>query len=113
MYREITLKTVHGDDKIFKFLASGATAYRYEQLFHEDLMTKLQGMEKSTDYTVGDKLAFIMNAQANGKDMKKLNYDSFIEWLEQLESSEILAHMEEIVGLYLGTKITSSVPKKE
>ena len=113
MYKELTLKCANGEDRIFKFLACGSTAYRYQQLFHEDLMTKLSKMEQETDYTVGDKLAYIMNAQAEGKDMKTLNYDSFISWLDQIESSEILAHMEELVGLYVGSRLTTSLPKKE
>ena len=76
-------------------------------------MLKLTNLEKDADYTVGDKLAYIMNAHAEGKDMKTLNYDTFLEWLEQIESSEILMHMEEIVSLYLGSKLTHSVAKKE
>ena len=112
MYKEINLRCVDGQEKTFKFLACGSTAYRYEQLFHEDLMSKLQGMEANIDYSIADKLAYVMNAQAEGKNMKTLNHDSFIEWLDQLESSEILAHMEEIVGLYLGSRLTHSIPKK-
>ena len=113
MYKEITLKRVNGEERAFKFLASASTAYRYKQIFQEDLMSKMTNMEKELDYSLTDKLAYIMNAQAEGKDMKALNYDSFLEWLDKLESSEILLHAEEIMGLYLGSKLTSSVSKKE
>ena len=113
MYKEINLKMISGEEKPFKFLACGSTAYRYNQVFHEDLMAKLTKMEADADYSIADKLAYIMNSQAEGKDMKTLNNDSFFTWLDQLESSEILLHMEEIVGLYLGSKLTNSVPKKE
>ena len=113
MYREITLKLASGEDKAFKFLACGSTAYRYNQVFHEDLMVKLTKMEADADYSLADKLAYIMNAQAEGKDMKALNVDTFYAWLDHIESSELILHMEEIVGLYLGSKLTSSVPKKE
>ena len=112
MYKEITLKTTKGEDKVFPLLACGSTAYHYQQIFHEDLMTKLTKMEQDADYTIGDKLAYVMNAQATGKDMKTLNYDSFLSWLDQLESSEILSNLEEIIGLYLGSKLTNSIPKK-
>ncbi len=112
MYKEIKLKTANGTEKTFPFLACGSTAYRYNQVFNEDLMTKLTNAETDLDYSIGDKLAYIMNAQAEGKAMKTLNYDSFLDWLDQLDSAEIIMHIEEIVGLYLGSKITSSIPKK-
>ena len=113
MYREIKLKTIKGEERTVPFLASASTAYRYNQIFHEDLMSKLAKLETEADYSIADKLAFVMNAQAEGKDMKTLTYDAFLSWLDGLESSEILLHMEEIVGLYLGSKLTSSIPKKE
>ena len=113
MYKEIVLKRANGEERTYKFLACASTAYRYGQIFHEDLMTKLSNMEKEVDYTLADKLAYIMNAQAEGKAMKTLNYDSFIEWLDQLDSGELLANTEELITLYLGTKLTTSIPKKE
>lgn len=113
MYQEITLKNIKGEDQKFSFLASASTAYRYNQIFHEDLMSKLTKLETEADYSITDKLAYVMNAQADGKDMKLLNYDTFLDWLDQLESSEILLHVEELVGIYLGSKLTSSVAKKE
>ena len=113
MYKEITLKLTNGEERPFKFLASSSTAYRYKEVFQEDLMIKLTKLEQERDLTIGDKLAYIMNAQAEGKPMKKLNYDLFLDWLDQLESSELIIHMEEIINLYLGSRLTSSMPKKE
>lgn len=112
MYKEIKLKNTDGTEITYKFLASGTTAYRYMQVFHEDLMKIITNFDKEADYTLADKLAYIMNAQAEGKDMKILNYDSFLEWLDKIESSEIFSHMEELISLYIGTKITNSIPKK-
>ena len=112
MYKEITLKQADGAEVPYKFLASGTTAYRYMQVFREDLMKKITSFEKDNDYTIADKLAYIMNAQAEGKDMKTLNYDSFLEWLDKIESSEIFSHMEELISLYIGTKFTNSIAKK-
>ena len=37
MYKEIELETQEGK-KTFPFLATGTTAYRYKQCFHQDLM---------------------------------------------------------------------------
>ena len=82
MYQEISLRLNDGSEQKFPFLATGTTAYRYKQVFHQDLMILLNKMENSeddqTDMTVGDKLAFIMNAQAEKKDMNRLNVDAFL-----------------------------------
>lgn len=63
--------------------------------------------------TVGDKLAFIMNAQAEKRDMNKLNEDAFLEWADQFDGAELFLHMQEFVTLYLGSRRTTSKPKKE
>lgn len=115
MYKEIELDTQEGVKK-FSFLATGTTAYRYKQCFHQDLMIALNNMEDTSDeradMTVGDKLAFIMNAQAEKKDMNKLNVDSFLDWADQFDGAELFLHMRDFVSMYLSSRQTTSVPKK-
>lgn len=116
MYKEIELETQEGK-KTFPFLATGTTAYRYKQCFHQDLMIALNNMEDDTaddqaDMTVGDKLAFIMNAQAEKKDMNKLNVDAFLEWADQFDGAALFLHMKDFVSMYLGSRQTTSTPKK-
>ena len=120
MYQEISLRLVDGSEQKFPFLSTGTTAYRYKQVFHQDLMILLNKMENSeddqTDMTVGDKLAFIMNAQAEKRDMNKLNEDAFLDWADQFDGAELFLHMQEMqefVTLYLGSRRTTSKPKKE
>jgi hypothetical protein len=117
MYQEISLRLTDGSEQKFPFLATGTTAYRYKQVFHQDLMILLNKMENSeddqTDMTVGDKLAFIMNAQAEKRDMNTLNVDAFLEWADQFDGAELFLHMQEFVTLYLGSRRTSSKSKKE
>ncbi len=122
MYKEIKLITIEGEETAFKFLATGTTAYRYRQVFNQDLMLHLSKMkvyqekgasDETVDATLFEKLAFIMNAQAEGKDMKMLNFDLFLEWADQFSGAELLTHAPEIIELYLGSKITMSVPKKD
>ena len=48
MYKEIELETQEGK-KTFPFLATGTTAYRYKQCFHQDLMIALNNMEDTAD----------------------------------------------------------------
>lgn len=116
MYKEFDLDTQEGMKK-FPFLATGTTAYRYKQCFHQDLMIALNNMEDTSDtnadMTVGDKLAYIMNAQAEKKDMNKLNVDSFLEWADQFDGAELFLHMKDFVSLYLGSRQSTSKAKKE
>ena len=116
MYTELSLKTLDGD-KTFKFLATGSTAIRYRQVFHQDLMVvlnKLQQLEKSDDVDTGvvDRLAYIMNMQAEKQDMNALNNDLFIGWADQFDGMELFKNMDKIVGLYLGNKFSGSSQKK-
>lgn len=78
-------------------------------------MICLNKMEESqndqTDMSVGDKLAFIMNCQAEGKDMKKQNFDTFLDWCEQFDGAELFMHMQDFITLYLGSRATKSTPK--
>ena len=117
MFKQINLTTNDGEEKAFKFLATGTTAYRYRQVFQQDLMVQLSKMQafqdETADSTIFEKLAFIMNAQAEGKNMNQLNFDSFLEWADQFAGAELITHAPEIVELYLGSKITKSIPKKE
>ena len=116
MYKEIKLYTQDGE-KTFGFLATGSTAIRYRQVFHQDLMVllnKLQKIDETDDVDTGivDKLAFIMNAQAEKKDMNTLSSDDFINWVDQFDGAELVKNMDKIVGLYLGNKFSGASPKK-
>ena len=122
MYKETNLTTNDGGEKAFKFLATGTTAYRYRQIFNQDLMVQLNKMktfqdggvsDETADSMIFEKLAFIMNAQAEGKNMNTLNFDSFLEWADQFSGMELITHALEIIELYLGSKITRSIPKKD
>ena len=79
-------------------------------------MIALNNMEDTADdqadMTVGDKLAFIMNAQAEKKDMNKLNVDAFLEWADQFDGAALFLHMKDFVSMYLGSRQTTSTPKK-
>lgn len=115
MYKEIELNTQEGE-KTFSFLATGTTAHRFRQVFHKDLMVMLNKMEgadnEQTDMGVGDELAYIMNAQAEKKDMNTLNMDGFYEWADQFDGAELFLHMQDFVTLYLGNRKTTSSAKK-
>lgn len=107
--------------KDFGFLAVGTTPYRYKQIFGKELMVDIshlinkdmESISENADFSVSDKLAFIMNCQAEKKDMNCQNFDTFLEWVEQFDASDLFNHMSEFIGIYLGNKESTSKPKKE
>lgn len=121
MYKTLKLRMSDGTSKEFGFLAVGSTQYRYKQIFGSDLMgdlTKLINLDTNTtnpdaDFSISDKLAYVMNCQAEKKDMTCQNFDMFLEWVEQFDSSALLDHMGDFVSIYIGNKASTSKPKKE
>ena len=121
MYKTIKLKLSDGNNKEFSFLAVGSTQYRYKQIFKSDLMSDLTRMinldtnevNTEADFSVSDKLAFIMNCQAEKKDMNMQNFDTFLDWVDQFDASTLLNHMGDFVSIYIGNKASTSKPKKE
>lgn len=121
MFKTIKMTMADGTSKDFNFLAVGSTPYRYKQLFKQDLMkdiTKLINKNldfigEDADFSVTDKLAFVMNCQAEKKDLNLQNFDTFIEWVEQFDASTLFEHISDFIGIYLGNKESTSEPKKE
>lgn len=118
MFKEFTLQTQDGE-KVFGFLATGTTAIRYRQVFGEDLLVMLNRMEREVqkdsadvDMGLGDRLAYIMNAQAEKKDMSTLSRDDFMAWADQFDGAELFLHMQDFISLYIGNRKTMSTPKK-
>lgn len=58
------------------------------------------------------KLAFVMNMQAKKADMNSLTMDSYLEWLEQFDSTAFLENTMDFMALYLGNKQGTSEAKK-
>lgn len=59
------------------------------------------------------KLAFIMNKAAEGADMKALDVEGYLDWLEQFETMEFLTHAMDFISLYMSNKTTTSTMKKK
>ena len=57
-------------------------------------------------------LAYIMNAAAEHKDMRALDVESYLDWLEQFETMEFLTHAMDFILLYMNNRATTSVAKK-
>lgn len=119
MFAKLKMIMADGNEQDFEFVSNGMTQYRYRQLTGRDLTkdaTKLINDQNTlgddADFSVSDKLAYIMNMAAIKADMNKINIDSFYEWIEQFDSSNSIEIMGDIIGIYFGTKKSTSEPKK-
>lgn len=99
--------------KDVEMVANGATSYRYQQIFHEDMIKKLTSTEDGLDMTsFMVKLGFVMAMQAEKKrDMNKVNMDTFYEWLGEFEALEPENAAQAISDLYEGNQKSEVDPK--
>lgn len=119
MYKKLKLDCADGGQKEFAFKAVASTPYYYRMIFREDILRKMSevsndgktlNMEK-IDTTMADKLAFVMNQQAEEKDMENLNFDDFLKWLDQFDGMAILNRSQDIMEIYTGQQQSTSEDK--
>lgn len=108
-----TLSTSRGE---LNLLATASTAIRYKQIFKEDLllsMSSLGDSEATTYLDIAQKLGFIMNAQAEKKDMMELSYEKYIEFLDNFEPLEFITIGKDIISAYRMNEAGTSESKKK
>ena len=111
-------KVITVGEKEVNLLANAATPIRYKMVFGEDVMVAFNQItnEKRDSGEILDivsQLAYIMNAQAimNRDELKKLNRETFIEWLEDFGAMDFVNASEEIINTYLEQSGTESKSK--
>lgn len=113
----ITTITLNGGRPL-ELAANAATPYRFKQIFKKDLFqlftsAAIKGEESGIDIADSlPELAYIMNMQANKKDMNSLSYDDFMEWLEGFGPMDLIYAGEDIMNFYLQSTASSVSPKK-
>ncbi len=108
--------TVQIGEKAVPFKASGATPLFFKNIFKDDLLnsfTKLSDEDVGTSADLLCKLAYVMNAQAEKKNMSELNFESFAEWIDQYDPNDIPEKGAEIIEIYAGNLQTGSSAKKK
>ena len=112
MYRIVKI-----GDKEVPMLSMASVDIYYRNIFHEDPI-KLQS---SKDFDEGDlinfmmKMGFVMAKFAEVKDrkeMKNINEDMFLEWLDQFGRGDYLNALVDIRLVYDEQSATSSESKK-
>ena len=117
MYKEIQMLTTEGV-KAVPMLANGATAIRYRQVFHRDLMrdmiryAHMNDDPDHVDWDMPGKLGFILASHAAGKDMGKLTEEDYIDWVEQFEGDTLWTCGQQIVEIYSANQTQTSTAKK-
>ena len=111
MYREIDANGIK-----LKLLANGATPYLYKNVFKKDLLLGMNINQRKVEsknadeaeeaglnlIDIGVKVAYIMNAQAENKNLSKLNDSDFYKWLENfgafsLYQDEVMSQVLEVL----------------
>lgn len=106
-------------EKEVPMLAMASVDIYYKQIFNEDplkiQMTPTDGPAAEL-LELYSKMGFVMAKFAelkSRKEMLKLNFESYIEWLEQFERADYLAVLGDIRMIYEGERRPSSQEKKE
>lgn len=94
--------------------ANAASPYLFKQIFHTDFLQETQ--KKDFDSSIVSQMGFVMAKQSETSktsELLKLNEIAYIEWLIQFEATDIISAADDILTLYMGQTLTSSVPKNE
>lgn len=123
MFKKIELPDAEGKMKEVEFLANAATPRRFKTTFRADLITKFANAKVEVDgretYDIDflPELAYIMAMQAEAKSneeikLDKLNYNTFMDWLEGFDSMALENAADEIISVYMGNTEQTSDAKK-
>ncbi len=125
MFKDVYIQRVdYSNEEPTQLLANAATPLRYKHVFQDDLLTKIANAH-TTDETgreiyqidfIGE-LAFVMAMQADALSdktikLEKLNYEKYMDWLEQYDGMAFENAAEEILNVYVGNSVSESESKK-
>lgn len=104
-------------DKAVPMLSMASVDVYYRNIFHEDPI-RLQTDENSDAGSMVNfflRMGFVMAKFAELKDRKemlKLNEDSFLDWMDGLERSDLINALTDVQATYEGQSIASAEAKK-
>lgn len=100
-------------------LANGASPIIYKHIFHKDFIRELSTIQSEGHEVDGigmfTEMGFVMAMQHERplEELRKLNEDNYIEWLEQFDPQDLILAAGDVANLYNGQSVTLSTPKKE
>ena len=69
-------------------------------------------LNPDADLIVAQELAFVMNKQAEKRDMNTVNMDEYLNWIDEFDSASLFAHIADFIKIYTGSKEGTSTSKK-
>lgn len=125
MFKDVYIQRVdYSNEEPTQLLANAATPLRYKHVFQDDLLTKFANAHKTDDtgrevYQIDfiSELAFVMAMQADALSdktikLEKLNYEKYMDWLEQYDGMAFENAAEDILNVYIGNMSNNSESKK-
>lgn len=109
-------KIVRIGDKDVPMLSMASVDLYYKNVFGEDPLVVQQNMGSGEAIGFYQRMAFIMAKYAEVKERKemlKLSFDSFLEWMEQYDRDELILALEPIMLVYNGQMAVSAESKKK
>lgn len=104
-------------DKDVPMLAMASVDVYYRNIFREDpIALQARGMDEGSAIAFYQKMGFVMAKFAELKapqEMRKLNEDSYLEWLDGLQRNDYISALPLVQATYDGQQISSSDAKKK
>lgn len=108
----MSYKVIKIDNKDVPMEANATTCIRYRMLFKKNLDDLWTGANPNKSESCAE-LAYIMAMSADGMDMNKLSYDSFLNWASQFSGLAFVSAFEDISAVYQGDAETEVDAKKK
>lgn len=97
--------------KIGKAEGEAETTVDFDSLDPETLQAYISVASSGSLWAV-QQMAFVMNCQAEGVNMRQIGLDDYLDWLEQFETLEFLSHAIDFIYMYMAGKESGSELKK-
>ena len=109
-------RTIRIGEKEVPMLSMASVDVYYRNIFHEDpIALQAKGMDDGETIIFVMKMGFVMAQFAelkNRQEMRSLNEDSYLEWLDGMERADYLAALPDIRAVYEGQNLSSAEVKK-
>ena len=104
-------------DKDVPMLAMASVDVYYRNIFHVDpIALQTKEMDEGTAIVFYEQMGYVMAMFAELKssaEMRKLNEDSYLEWLGQFPRGEYISALPDVMATYNGQSVVRSEAKKK
>lgn len=109
--------TVKIGDKDVPMLAMASVDVYYRNIFHTDpIAAQMKETDEASAIVFFEQMGFVMAKFAelkNSSEMRKLNEDSYVDWLGQFSRSDYISALPDVMNVYNGQQTTDSNSKKK